>query len=359
LVAKRCLILCSLILIFTVVLCACSNPEMESPSHETFVDDMNTVIKTEITESVDTTSASSVEETEITESTVPRETMDGLELVQNTEIVEDDAIVNEGEQATVPVETLEFGQLSEVKNTDFVNINWYIPDAQVELRYAGTNNFTGEIIYNFQDAYLRYGTICKLIKVSEELKEQGLYLKIWDAFRPASAQFALWEMCPDPQYVANPNRGYSSHTRGNTVDVTLVDVDGNELPMPSEYDAFTDAANREYLHCSEEARRNAKLLESTMEKHGFHGYWGEWWHFSDAMKYDVETVFDPGVISEWYPDCNEFITLRKRANALSEALDHIPLGSPMIVLGYTDQFAMVEYMGQRGFVLTNYIKPEP
>ena len=68
---------------------------------------------------------------------------------------------------------------------------------------------------------------------------QGYGLLIWDAYRPVSAQFRLWEICPDSTYVANPNTGYSSHSRGNTVDVSLVTASGGSVEMPSGFDDFT------------------------------------------------------------------------------------------------------------------------
>lgn len=254
---------------------------------------------------------------------------------------------------------LPFGQLTDPQITDFVNVTWYIPDIYIELKYAGNDNFTQETIYNFQDAYLRYGTVLKLMNVCEELEHYGLYLKIWDAFRPASAQFVLWDTYPDPNFVANPNRGFSAHTRGNTLDVTLVDGQGNELLMPSEFDDFSSAADRDFTDCSEDARQNVQILQSVMEQNGFKGYWGEWWHFTDQYQYDVEKVFDPGEISTWYPKCNEYITLRKRASGYSDPLGLIYLGKPITVLGYTGQFALVEFNGQRGYVLKNYIRETP
>ena len=81
---------------------------------------------------------------------------------------------------------------------------------------------------------------------AEELEEKGVYFKIWDAYRPVWAQFKLWEICPDPTFVSNPNVGFSSHSRGNTVDITLVDKEGNELLMPSAFDEFSSAADRDY-----------------------------------------------------------------------------------------------------------------
>ena len=181
----------------------------------------------------------------------------------------------------------------EPADADFVRILDYIPTAQQELFYATDRNFTGQVIYNFEDACLRYGTVKKLMAVSEDLEEMGLYLKIWDGFRPVSAQFRLWEVCPDPTYVANPNVGYSSHSRGNTIDLTLVDANGNELEMPTGFDDFSQKADRDYSDCTAEAADNARLLEIIMEKHGFAGYSGEWWHYSDTVRYEVEMVFEP------------------------------------------------------------------
>ena len=177
----------------------------------------------------------------------------------------------------------------------FVRVTKYIPEIRQELRYATENNFTGQKIYDFPDAYLRWGTVKKLRAVSDELAELGLGLKIWDGFRPVSAQFRLWQVCPDPTYVANPEKGFSSHSRGNTVDLTLVDREGNELEMPTGFDDFTAKADRDYSDCSETAAENARLLESVMEKYGFSGYFGEWWHYTDTQDYPVEEVFEPPV----------------------------------------------------------------
>ena len=169
----------------------------------------------------------------------------------------------------------------------------YLPGVFLDLRYATEDNFTGQRIYDFSDAYLRWGTVKKLMAVSRELEAQGLYLKIWDAYRPVSAQYRLWEVCPDPTFVANPETGYSSHSRGNTVDLTLVNSQGQELEMPTEFDDFTALADRDYTDCPETAAANARALEELMERHGFSGYFGEWWHFSDTQTYPVELEFTP------------------------------------------------------------------
>ena len=176
---------------------------------------------------------------------------------------------------------------------DFVRVLDYIPGMYQELRYATADNFTGQVIYDFTDAYLRYSTVKKLAAVNEDLAQLGLALKIWDGFRPVSAQFKLWEVCPDPTFVANPTKGFSSHSRGNTVDVTLVDQDGTELEMPSAFDDFSDKANRDYSDTTKTAADHAELLEILMEKHGFDGYFDEWWHFYDNDQSPVEEAFTP------------------------------------------------------------------
>ncbi|MDO5545286.1 MAG: M15 family metallopeptidase [Eubacteriales bacterium] len=194
---------------------------------------------------------------------------------------------------TQPREILPETTVPEPAPEDLVRVADYIPGIYQELMYATDQNFTGQVIYDFSDAYLRYGTVKKLAAVCEDLAELELSIKIWDGFRPVSAQFRLWEVCPDPAFVANPQKGYSSHSRGNTVDVTLVGKDGTELEMPTGFDNFTARADRDYSDCTEAAAAHAELLEILMEKHGFKGYSAEWWHFSDTEEYPVEENFSP------------------------------------------------------------------
>lgn len=195
-------------------------------------------------------------------------------------------------ETTLP-ETIPPTTIPEPEDADFVRVLDYLPNTVQYLPYATEDNFTGRRIYDFTDVYLRYGTVKKLQKVNDDLALLGLTVKIWDGFRPVSAQYRLWEAVPNPTYVANPNVGFSSHSRGNTVDLTLIDLQGNELEMPTGFDDFSAKADRDYSDCSEAERANAEILEALMEKHGFRGYAGEWWHFSDAQDYPVEDVFCP------------------------------------------------------------------
>ena len=175
----------------------------------------------------------------------------------------------------------------EPQDDELVTVMDYIPTVFVELRYATTDNFTGQVIYDFTEAKLRYGTVKKLARVQESLLKQGYSLKIWDAFRPVSAQYRLWEVCPNGTYVANPNTGYSAHSRGNTIDLTLVRSDGTEIPMPSGFDEFSALADRDYSDVSHSASENARLLEAAMQAGGFVAYSAEWWHYRDSTVYDV------------------------------------------------------------------------
>ena len=182
------------------------------------------------------------------------------------------------------------------EDDDLVLVADYIPGIREKLAYATEENFTGQIIYDFYNTYLRYGTVKKLAAVCEELEAQGLGILIWDGFRPVSAQAALWEVCPDPLFVSHPVTGTRTHCRGNAVDLTLVDLEtGDKLEMPTGFDVFTALADRDYSDCSPEAAANARLLETVMEKHGFKPFWAEWWHFTDTDNYPVEEDFEPVV----------------------------------------------------------------
>lgn len=178
-------------------------------------------------------------------------------------------------------------QLPEPADTDFVRIMDYIPDIVIDLKYATVDNFTGTVIYDFKDAYLRYGTVKKLAVAQEKFKAMGYYIKIWDAYRPFAAQEKLWQDCPNPRYVANPANGMKAHNLGGTIDMTLVTFDGNEVEMPTAFDDFSLRADRDYSDVSETAAENARMMESVMTECGFRGYAGEWWDYSDTTAYEA------------------------------------------------------------------------
>lgn len=210
-----------------------------------------------------------------------------------TDDVSEKEMANIQETAAQEVTAQEITTEKEPEDDEYVLVNKYIPDIYVELMYATDNNFTGVRIYDFTDAYLRYGTVKKLANVQKELKEQGYSLKIWDAYRPFEAQQKLWEVYPDPNYVANPANGMKKHNLGGTVDITMVAADGSVISMPTEFDDFSLKADRNYSDIEdEEAVKNVMILQNAMENNGFTGYQGEWWDYSDTVEYEA-VDFEP------------------------------------------------------------------
>lgn len=255
----------------------------------------------------------------------------------------------------IPDPKVKLDELPVRQDTDLVLVKDYIPDIDVDLQYATAGNFTKKQVYEFTDLYLRYGTVIKLMLAQQELRTYGLRLKVWDGFRPVSAQYDLWIAYPNPVYVVNPENGFSDHSKGGSLDVTLVDELGYELEMPSQYDDFTSKADRNYSDCSEKAAENAALLQAVMEKYGFAGDEKEWWHFVDRTEYPVEECFDPGLISQWYAVCNEYINLRTAPDVNAESIDQIPANARFTLLGWSGRFAYVEFQGLRGYVNADYI----
>ena len=269
------------------------------------------------------------------------------------EQAEDSTAPTEIEEIVAPVVNLD--EMPHREPGDFVRLRDYIPDVVIELKYATSANFTGSVVYDFTEVYLRYSTVLKLMDVQAELREQGYRLKIWDGFRPLDAQQKLWNAKPDPKYVSNPQTGTNSHSRGHTVDVTMVDRNGKDVEMPTGFDDFTTYADRDYSDCTDAAAANATLLQEVMTKHGFVGLQTEWWHFTEDTEYPIENIFDPAAVSLWRAECNEYINLRVSPDVSAGVLTTIPDNQQFKVLGWVGGFAFVEYQDVRGYVNANYI----
>lgn len=157
----------------------------------------------------------------------------------------------------------------------------------IELRYATENNFAGKEFYpKIAKAYLQEETAQKLMEANEELFKLGYRIKIFDAYRPRRYQYDLREAAAEINpltqgYIANPKTG-SHHNRGTSVDITLTDLEGRELDMPTGFDHFGKEASITYNGCTEEQKENRELLGTIMEKHGFRRISSEWWHFDDV-----------------------------------------------------------------------------
>jgi beta-N-acetylhexosaminidase len=171
-----------------------------------------------------------------------------------------------------------------------VDISRLDPTIRLDIRYATADNFTGQVVYPAPRCLLREDVAEKLVRAHQKLQAAGYGLKVYDGYRPLAVQKKFWAIMPVEDYVADPFKG-SRHNRGAAVDVGLVDSRGNELPMPSGYDDFTEKAHRDYTGASEEELRNRAILEEAMVSEGFLPFPSEWWHF-DAQGWENYPVSD-------------------------------------------------------------------
>lgn len=174
-------------------------------------------------------------------------------------------------------------------NKALIDLETFIPGIVLDIRYATTNNFTGERIYNSAKAYARKPVAEAVKRAQQELKKKGLGIKIFDAYRPYKATVRFYEVYKDTTYVASPYRG-SRHNRGCAIDMTIIDLKmGIELKMPTGYDSFQKEAWPSTPVKDPEARKNRALIIEVMQKHGFKVNGSEWWHFDFIgwRKYEV------------------------------------------------------------------------
>ena len=216
---------------------------------------------------------------------------------------------------------------------DFVYLSDVDPSIEQDMRYAGTDNFTGRPVpgYDAPECVLVRQAAEALKAVQAELKAKGLSLKVYDCYRPAEAvaAFVAWSKAtddPDSKAVHYPAlgkaelfpQGYiatvSGHSRGATMDLTLVPLDaesvqsatgGNALgactapaadreadtsiDMGTGFDCFDPKSHTRSGAITAEQRRNRQLVLAAMARHGFKNYFREWWHFTfpgDAPHYD-------------------------------------------------------------------------
>jgi D-alanyl-D-alanine dipeptidase len=166
------------------------------------------------------------------------------------------------------------------------------PSIQVAMRYAQRDNFLKEAIYPVNRCLLRADVAERLARVQRRLAAQGFGLRMWDCYRPQSVQQRMWELVPDPRYVADPSVG-SNHSRAAAVDVTLVDREGNPLRMPTKHDDFSDRARRDYMNLPAPVLKNRQILEDAMRAEGFVPLPTEWWHFDDPAGVSAPLLDEP------------------------------------------------------------------
>ncbi|WP_318308067.1 M15 family metallopeptidase [Flagellimonas crocea] len=164
-------------------------------------------------------------------------------------------------------------------DTTFVRLADFSNDFAYDLRYATENNFLKAQVYECAECYTRVKTAKALIAANQDFLEKGVKIKFFDCYRPNSVQYKMWEIVPNPQYVANPDKG-SIHNKGGAVDITLVDMEGNELDMGTDFDYFGKRAYHDNMDLPKKILENRKLLKATMESHGFWSIRTEWWHYN-------------------------------------------------------------------------------
>ena len=189
---------------------------------------------------------------------------------------------------------LEHGKLVPEKffdqKLDLVNISKLNPRIIIDIRYATNDNAFGKAMYKSGKCYLRREIAQQINEVQKELEQSGLGLKIWDGFRPVLAQEAGFKIAP--RFFAKPNKERMKHPRGTAVDLTIVDKNGNELDMGTEFDDFTQKASRNFRSgLSQEALENRETLESIMVKYGFIPLAHEWWHFDYYKWKSYEIIY--------------------------------------------------------------------
>jgi len=176
-------------------------------------------------------------------------------------------------------------------NNELVDLESFVPGIILDIRYATTNNFTKQKVYESAKAYARWPVAKALKIIQHELKKQNLSLKVYDAYRPYSATVLFYEIYKDTTYVASPWSG-SRHNRGAAVDVSIVDLStGEEIQMPTGFDSFEKTAHPDFMTLPENVLQNRELLITMMQKHGFRVYESEWWHY-DFMGWEGFPLMD-------------------------------------------------------------------
>ena len=150
----------------------------------------------------------------------------------------------------------------------------------VQLRYATENNLTGKKIYSFTKCYLHKDAVNglkKAVALAAKEKEPFTFC-LWDCYRPQDEHRKLWQAKPDPSYVAKPKKG-SRHSRGMAVDLTPCDFDVKPLPMPTDFDSFTQQAHMDFYNLPADLLARRETLKKLMQAAGFTFTRTEWWHF--------------------------------------------------------------------------------
>ncbi|PTA89030.1 D-alanyl-D-alanine dipeptidase [Kosakonia sp. H7A] len=165
-----------------------------------------------------------------------------------------------------------------IQDTSLVDLAERFPQLNIDMKYATTDNITGQQIYSVACCLLHSDAAKALEKSIEIARVAGFTLKVLDAYRPQKAQAMLWRACPDQDYVVPLSQG-SNHSRGTAIDVTLIDADGNVLDMGTGFDEMNVLSHPYHPGLATPFQHNRLLLNAVMLGGGFCGIATEWWHF--------------------------------------------------------------------------------
>jgi D-alanyl-D-alanine dipeptidase len=186
-----------------------------------------------------------------------------------------DELRSEALAASPPLEEGDF------RPSDLVELVALDPTIALDVRYATTNNFMGEVFYSEPRAFLQRPAAEALVRAHEWLADRGYGLLIHDGYRPWYVTKMFWDATPEDLkiFVADPSSG-SRHNRGCAVDLTLFDLKtGEPITMTGGYDEMSPRSFPEYPGGTDRQRWHRELLRSAMEMQGFDVYEAEWWHF--------------------------------------------------------------------------------
>ena len=185
-----------------------------------------------------------------------------------------------------------------------------IDDAVFDLRYYSPYNFTGQKIrgYKAPVAYMTKEALAALAVAAADLRAQGYRILVWDSYRPQKAVDHFVEWINDPSDPGNKSfyptlqktdlvagdyiMPKSGHTRGSTIDLTIVKQDGSFVDMGGTFDLFSERSHPDYKKLTKKQKRNRQILRDAMLKAGFVGLDSEWWHFTLKDEPYKDTYFN-------------------------------------------------------------------
>ena len=195
-------------------------------------------------------------------------------------------------------------------SSDFKPVYTSINDAIYDIRYYSNYNFTGNKIngYDAPVAYMTKEALIALSQAADDLRKQGYRLLIWDTYRPQKAvdNFVEWINNPnddgDKTFYPKLNKSdllkgqyimeKSGHSRGSTVDLTIVKKDGSPVDMGGTFDLFSEISHPDYKKLTKKQKKNRLILHNAMIKAGFKGIDSEWWHFTLENEPYPDTYFN-------------------------------------------------------------------